>query len=89
MNMETSGYDPMSVRKLVDDIYSSQAVQDYVRAQRSMRSEASLRRRGKTIIVNTIMNDHIAELFGERSYDAQIPALSELENLDNNSAAKN
>lgn len=78
MNTEASGYDPMSVRNSVDDIYSSHEVQEYLRAQRSMRSETSLRRQGRTIRVDTIMNSCISELFGKRS-----------ENLDNNAAAQN
>jgi hypothetical protein len=86
--METPGYDPLSIHNIVDDIYSSHAVQDYMRAQRSMRSEASLRRRGKTIIVTTIMNDYVAELFGKRTFDVQTPALSELDSLYNDSAAQ-
>lgn len=88
MNKETLGYDPMSVHADVDALYSGDEVIARIRAQRAIAQESTVRRFGRVTQVRTVMNERIAELFGERTkFDGMVSAI-ERASLNHNSAAQ-
>ena len=85
---EASSYDPMSIHADVDELYSGEEVMARIRAQRAITQEITVRRLGRIIRVKTIMNERVAELFGERSkFDGLVSAV-ERSSLNHNAAAE-